>query len=102
MTEPVIDRVLLALIKKSIGTGLTYRELLQSVEPRIITSDAELDYFISIIHLIIDLPNPSKDEEDLRFLIGLLIERYEEEHHPIPDLRGFELLKAIFIEWWYK
>lgn len=52
--------------------------------PRIIRNDAELDAYTEALFKLSALENPSSDEVEAAELLTLLIERYEDEHYPVP------------------
>ena len=52
--------------------------------PRIIRNDAELDAYTEALFKLSALENPSSDEVEAAELLTLLIERYEDEHPPVP------------------
>jgi AbrB family looped-hinge helix DNA binding protein len=39
-----------------------------------------------------------EDERDYLNLLGTLVYEYEEEHYPMPDIYGVELLKVLLVE----
>lgn len=52
--------------------------------PRIIHNDAELQAYTEALFKLSALDNPSPSEVEAIELLTLLIERYEDEHYPIP------------------
>ncbi len=73
-----------------------YLKLVKHFPLRTILSESELDQAIAVINSLIDrdlLPA----EEDYLDVLSDLVERYEDKHHPIPDVPGHEML-AYLIE----
>ena len=52
--------------------------------PRVIHNDAELEAYTKALFQLTALENPSPSEEEAIELLTLLVERYEQEHYPIP------------------
>ena len=76
----------------------SYIELLKEFPPRPIASEAELHATQKAIHSIIDKGNLTEDEEDYLSVLGTIVHEYESQHHPIPDIYGVDLVKALMIE----
>jgi HTH-type transcriptional regulator/antitoxin HigA len=51
--------------------------------PHIIHNDEELEVYTEALFKLTALKNPTSDEEEAIELLGLLVERYEDEHWPI-------------------
>lgn len=64
------------------------------VPPRPITNDAEFNATQAQIHLILDRSQLTQDDRDYLKVLGMLVYDYEEQHEPMPMLKGTELLKA--------
>lgn len=52
--------------------------------PRVIHNDAELHAYTEALFKLTALENPSPSEEEAIELLTLLIQRYEEQHYPVP------------------
>lgn len=52
--------------------------------PRVIHNDDELEEYTAALFRLTALENPSADEIEAIQLLTLLVERYEQEHYPIP------------------
>lgn len=52
--------------------------------PRVIHNDAELHAYTEALFKLTALKNPSPSEEEAIELLTLLVQRYEDEHYPIP------------------
>ncbi len=92
------------MIKKSgkMTTGShspsAYIELLKSFPPRPITSEEELQATQQVIDSLIDRGELTTDEQDYLNVLGTLVYEYEQNHKPIPDIHGVDLLKALLTE----
>lgn len=75
-----------------------YIELINEFPPRPISTEAELVATQTRIHSILDKPSLTQDDRDYLKVLGTLVYDYEEQHEPIPNLRGIELLKALMEE----
>ena len=61
---------------------------------RIIKSEKEYNQMLDRLEIIFDAP-PGTPEGDESELLALLIEKFEEEHHPIPDPDPIEAIKYM-------
>jgi HTH-type transcriptional regulator / antitoxin HigA len=52
--------------------------------PHVIHNDAELEAYTNALFQLTARENPSPAEEEAIELLTLLVERYEQEHYPIP------------------
>src|SRR5579864_1463808 len=52
--------------------------------PHVIHNDAELEAYTEALFQLTALEGPSRSELDAIELLTLLVERYEQEHYPIP------------------
>ena len=59
-------------------------EMIARGAPRVIHNDAELEVYTDALFQLTALENPSRSELDAIELLTLLVERYEQEHYPIP------------------
>ncbi len=59
-------------------------EMIARGAPRVIHNDAELEVYTDALFQLTALENPSRSESEAIELLTLLVERYEEEHYPIP------------------
>lgn len=67
-----------------------------SALPQVIESDEELDRAEEIITRLLNKgENLSPEEEKLLDLVSDLVEKYEDEHYPFPDVPPNEILKFI-------
>jgi HTH-type transcriptional regulator/antitoxin HigA len=72
-----------------------YLELVRLVPLRPIRSDAELDRAITMIDALLDQAERNVDEEDYLDVLSDLVERYEDEHDPMPPASGSEMLRFL-------
>jgi HTH-type transcriptional regulator / antitoxin HigA len=84
-------------------TGLTtpsnyYIELITNFPPRPITNEAELIATQNQINCILDKGKLTQDDRDYLKVLGILVYDYEQQHEPMPSLKGVELLKALLEE----
>jgi HTH-type transcriptional regulator/antitoxin HigA len=84
---------------KTINRKLTasYLALIRRFPLRPITSEAELDRAIALIHELLDRDRLDSAEDDYLDVLSDLVERYEDIHHPIPtdDLSDAEMLEHL-------
>ncbi len=85
-------------VTSGISEPPSYVDLLIAFPPRTIKSEEELDVIQEVIDGLIDKGDLTSDERDYLNLLGTLVYEYEEEHYPIPDIHGVELLKVLLIE----
>ena len=78
-----------------------YGHLLMETLPSVITNDEELQRLTEVVdHLMtkgIREDDLSPEESALLELLATLIEKYEDEHYPIPEASGTDILK-FFME----
>ena len=80
-----------------------YGALLMSALPQVIESEAELDRAEEIINRLLSKgENLSPEEEKLLDLVSDLVEKYEDEHYPFPEVAPNEILKFLMTENDYK
>jgi HTH-type transcriptional regulator / antitoxin HigA len=73
-----------------------YGALLMSALPQVIESEAELERAEEIIDRFLSKgENLSPEEEKLLDLISDLVEKYENEHYPFPEVAPNEILKFL-------
>lgn len=59
-------------------------EMIAHGAPHVIHNDAELEAYTDALFQLTARENPSRDEVEAIELLTLLVERYEQEHFPIP------------------
>jgi HTH-type transcriptional regulator / antitoxin HigA len=72
-----------------------YLELVQQVPLRPIRSEEELDRAIAMIDALLDQERRNSDEEDYLDVLSDLVEKYEDEHEPMPPVVDAELLRFL-------
>ena len=79
-----------------------YGLLLMETLPSVISSEAELERLTEEVDRLmtkgIKQGELSPEEERLLELLAVLIETYEDEHYPIPELSPIEVLKFLMEE----
>jgi HTH-type transcriptional regulator / antitoxin HigA len=73
----------------------SYLALIQSFPLRPIRSETDLDRAVAMIDTLSDREQLAPDEQDYLLVLATLIERYEDEHHPVPPLTGAEMLRHL-------
>jgi HTH-type transcriptional regulator/antitoxin HigA len=59
-------------------------EMIEHGAPHVIHNDAELEAYTKALFQLTALDNPSPSQEEAIELLTLLVEKYEQEHYPIP------------------
>ena len=59
-------------------------EMIAQGAPHVIHNDAELEAYTNALFQLTALESPSSSEVEAIELLTLLVERYEQEHYPIP------------------
>jgi HTH-type transcriptional regulator/antitoxin HigA len=76
-----------------------YGALLMTALPQVIESEEELERAEKIIDSLLSKgENLSPEEEKLLDLVSDLVERYEDEHYPMPEVPPNEVLKFLIEE----
>ena len=60
-----------------------------------ITSERQHQEYVSVLDKLASKNNPTNEEEMYAQVLMTLIEAYEEEHHPIPDVSPVEVLRTL-------
>lgn len=66
--------------------------------PRPISNEAELVATQERIDFILDKRNITQDDKDYLKVLGTLVYDYEQQHEPIPVLKGIEMIEALLEE----
>jgi len=72
-----------------------YARLLAKSLPRPIRNDREHERVVQLLLELDEHESPTPEQEALAEVLTLLIEDYEEKHHPFPDVSAHESLKAF-------
>jgi HTH-type transcriptional regulator / antitoxin HigA len=73
----------------------TYANLLTQYRPKVIASEAENDTAIAFAEELAHRHPKSPEEEALLELLVILIEKFEDEHYPIPVSTPHEMLSHL-------
>lgn len=71
-----------------------YLELLNLYTPKPIKTEEEYTFFMIVFEKIFN-EEKSKENDAFIILLALLIEEYESEHYPIPELTPLEFIKGM-------
>jgi HTH-type transcriptional regulator/antitoxin HigA len=63
--------------------------------PRVIHNDEELEAYTEALFKLTALENPTSDEEEAIELLTLLVERYEDEHRPMPKASPVSVVRHL-------
>jgi HTH-type transcriptional regulator/antitoxin HigA len=63
--------------------------------PRVIHNDVELEAYTDALFRLTALERPSRHEMEAIELLTLLVERYEQEHYPIPAADPVSIVRFI-------
>jgi HTH-type transcriptional regulator/antitoxin HigA len=72
-----------------------YLELVKRVPLRPIRDDATLEAATAMIDELLGLPELTSEEDDYLDVLGDLVEKYEEQAHPIPDAPAGDVLRYL-------
>jgi HTH-type transcriptional regulator / antitoxin HigA len=75
--------------------GDRYLALVRELPLRPLRSEKELDRAIAMIDSLLDRGGLAPDEEDYLDVLSDLVEKYEDEHHPMPPVSGAEMLRYL-------
>lgn len=73
----------------------TYGSLLAKYQPKIIENEEENEQAIALCEKLSHLDNPSLEESALLELLITLIEKYETDNYPIPQVLPHEILTHL-------
>ncbi len=72
-----------------------YLALIQEFPLRPLRCEADLDRAIALIDVLSDRDTLTPAERDYMLVLAELIERYEDEHHPMPPVSGVQMLRHL-------
>jgi HTH-type transcriptional regulator / antitoxin HigA len=75
----------------------TYVDLVALHMPRPINDDTELENTIEVVDRLAVLKRPTRDQRDYLELLTTLIEKYEQDHQPIPSHHLMPLDRLKFL-----
>jgi HTH-type transcriptional regulator/antitoxin HigA len=70
-------------------------EMIRRGAPHLIHSDEELAKYTQELFALTAKSGPAPEEQEAIELLTLLIERYEEEHYPVPDAEPIDVLRFL-------
>jgi HTH-type transcriptional regulator/antitoxin HigA len=70
-------------------------EMIRQGAPRLIHSDEELAEYTRTLFELTAKPDPIPDEEEAIELMTLLVDRYEQEHYPVPEAEPADVLRFL-------
>ena len=70
-------------------------EMIARGAPRVIHNDDELEVYTDALFQLTALDNPSRAEMEAIELLTLLVERYEQEHYPIPAADPVSVVRLL-------
>ncbi|HEX2280498.1 MAG TPA: hypothetical protein VHG52_01925 [Thermomicrobiales bacterium] len=76
----------------------TYLALIDAYPLRRIRDDADLDEAIAVTDGLLDRPQLTAGEQEYLDALALLVEAYENEHVPLPEARGVDVLRHLMDE----
>jgi HTH-type transcriptional regulator/antitoxin HigA len=68
------------------------------IPPHPITNEAELLAVQELIDSILDTRNITQSDKDYLKVLGNLVYNYEQQHEPMPVLKGIEMIEALLEE----
>jgi HTH-type transcriptional regulator/antitoxin HigA len=70
-------------------------EMIAHGAPRVIHNDAELEAYTNALFQLTTLQSPSRAEAEAIELLTLLVERYEQEHYPVPAANPASVVRFL-------
>jgi HTH-type transcriptional regulator / antitoxin HigA len=70
-------------------------DMIRQGAPHLIHSDEELAEYTEALFDLTAKADPTREEEEAIELLTLLIERYESERYPLPDVEPTEMLRFL-------
>jgi HTH-type transcriptional regulator/antitoxin HigA len=80
------------------AAGKAYLDLIQRFPLRPLRSEADLDAAIAVIDTLTDRNELAPGEHDYLDVLARLVEDYEDEHDPLPEMTGVEALRFLIEE----
>ena len=72
-----------------------YGRLCAEILPKVIESDAEFDRFVARMEVLDRKQDPTPEEQALAKLLEKLIEDYDAQNHPLPDVPPAEIVRHL-------
>ncbi len=77
----------------------TYSELLEIIQPRSIKTEEDNEFFISVIHDILDLDEETTpDHLQMLDLLAVLVKEFEDQHYQLERAKPYEILNELMTE----
>jgi HTH-type transcriptional regulator / antitoxin HigA len=73
-------------------------EMIRQGAPHLIHSDEQLAEYTAALFDLTAKANPTKEEEEAIELLTLLVDRYETQRYPIPDVEPAEMLRFLLVQ----
>jgi HTH-type transcriptional regulator/antitoxin HigA len=70
-------------------------EMVRRGAPRLIRNDEELKEYTRALFELTAKADPTPDEEEATVMLTLLVERYEQEHFPLPAAEPADVLRFL-------
>jgi HTH-type transcriptional regulator/antitoxin HigA len=70
-------------------------KMIRNGAPRLIQNDAELDQYNQALLKLLDVDEPTPEESAAIDLLTLLIERYDDKHHSIPNADPVSVIRFM-------
>jgi HTH-type transcriptional regulator / antitoxin HigA len=70
-------------------------DMIRQGAPHVIHSDEQLAEYTAVLFNLTAKSDPTRDEEEAIELLTLLIDRYETERYPLPDVEPAEMLRFL-------
>lgn len=80
------------------AVGDRYLKLIQELPLRPLRSEVDLEDAITMIDSLIDCGTLAPEQNDYLAVLSRLVEDYEDEHDPLPELSGIETLRFLIDE----
>ncbi len=76
-----------------------YAELLSDIQPRVITTEEENEFFLSVVEKLMQLEvDLTPEQEELLKLLVTLIENFEDQHYQLKQATPHEILNELMAE----
>jgi HTH-type transcriptional regulator / antitoxin HigA len=70
-------------------------DMIRQGAPHVIHSDEELAEYTAALFDLTAKPDPTSEEEEAIELLTLLVDRYESQRYPLPDVEPVEMLRFL-------
>ena len=82
--------------RSSVLAGDRYLDLVRECPLRVIRTESEYEQAIAMLDRLSDL-GKARSPDDTEYLLSLavFVEKYEDEHHPMPPVSGVDMLRYL-------